>query len=136
MKTCTAGALGANRSTHRKVWKPDLRTRRGRRAARPRPDSGVARLRSRRNTEVRDAMRMTAYLMACAMLAARPVSASIPMLPHDVINGCFQLKAASIELTAEGARGLRALIELISPRPERIMAAKVTVVRSWPLPGS
>src|SRR5882757_1279882 len=30
MKTCTAGALGANRNTHRKVWKPDLRTRHGR----------------------------------------------------------------------------------------------------------
>src|SRR5260370_35452001 len=24
MKTCIAGALGANRNTHRKVWKPDL----------------------------------------------------------------------------------------------------------------
>jgi hypothetical protein len=81
-------------------------------------------------------MRIPAYLMACVMLAARPVGASIPMLPHDVINGCFQLKAATIELTAEGARGLRALIDLISPRPERIMAANVTVVRSWPLPGS
>jgi hypothetical protein len=29
--------------------------------------------------------------------------AGMPMLPHDVINGCFQMKPGSIELTAEGA---------------------------------
>jgi hypothetical protein len=75
-------------------------------------------------------------LMACVMLVARPVGALTPMLPHDVINGCFQLKATSIELTEEGARGLSALTELISRRPERIMAANVTVARPWPSPGS
>src|SRR5271163_1832323 len=29
MKICTAGALGANRNTRRKVWGPELRTRHG-----------------------------------------------------------------------------------------------------------
>jgi len=29
MKTCIAGTLGANRNTHRKVWKPDVRARHG-----------------------------------------------------------------------------------------------------------
>jgi hypothetical protein len=72
--------------------------------------------------------------MACTVLAAQPVGALTPMLPHDFINGCFQLKPGSIELTAEGARGLRALIQLISLHPSRIMGANVTVVRLWPEP--
>jgi hypothetical protein len=81
-------------------------------------------------------VRLPPCLVACVILAARPVGALTPMLPHDVINGCFQLKPGSIELTAEGARGLGALIQLISPNPARIMAANITVVRPWPLPGS
>jgi hypothetical protein len=81
-------------------------------------------------------MRIPAYFMTCVILAARPAGASIPILPHDVINGCFQLKPGSIELTAEDARGLGAFIQLISPNPARIMAANVTIVRPWPLPGS
>jgi hypothetical protein len=81
-------------------------------------------------------MRIPTYLMACMILAARPVGALTPMLPHDFINGCFQLKPGSVELTAEGALGLRALIQLILPHPSRIMGANVTMVRLWPLPGS
>lgn len=80
-------------------------------------------------------MRIPTYLLACVILAAPPVDALSPMPQHDVINGCFQFKPSSIELTAEGTRGLDALIQLISPNPVRIMAAKVTVVRPWPLSG-
>jgi hypothetical protein len=76
------------------------------------------------------------FLMAWIILAARPVGALTPMLPHDVINGCFQLKPGSVELTAEGSLGLHALIRLISPHPSRIMGANVTIVRLWPSPGS
>jgi hypothetical protein len=77
-------------------------------------------------------MRTAPYIVGLLMLYLRSANALSPMLPHDVVNGCFQLKPGSIELTAEGARGLEALEQLISPNPARIMAAKVTVVRPWP----
>jgi hypothetical protein len=41
-----------------------------------------------------------------------------------------------MELTAEGARGLDALIQLISPNPKRIMAEIVEIDRPWPTTGT
>jgi len=81
-------------------------------------------------------MRKSIYIIAFTLLAAQPACALTPMLPHDVINGCFPLKPGQLELTADGVRGVDALIQLISPNPERIIDARVTLVRTWPLPGS
>jgi hypothetical protein len=81
-------------------------------------------------------MRLRTYLLACLLLAAPPAGALTSMLSHDVINGCFQLKPGPIELTSDGARGLDALIQLISGNRTRILDARVTVIRPWPSPGS
>lgn len=90
-------------------------------------------------------MRVPKFLFACVVLLSSPLEAAsprppppsvIPMLPHDVIHGCFPLKPGSMELTAEGARGLDALIQLISPNPGRIMAEIVRIEQPWPTPGS